>query len=248
MLAIDDCQPPLLWRRHGPFVEGVSSFDALMRKLLTVPKTYLPSGSRQIAPRRIRASGTEAESAPKSAALDSAPTCNRIIDSRSGRCLLQSGLCTSGDGRRCPTSRARRDPRRAGKTSRAASPWRQPSRSGKNAAQRVFRGGLIESHPAAQIIRMQLVDRSDVRISRTAALRQRSSAAAFFRRGTATPGYPPIAARCAPDSCSMSLCSEFPCASIVTIAGKSSTVRCHIASGVPNSRSETPSTCLIERA
>ena len=59
---------------------------------------------------------------------------------------------------------------------------------------------------------------------------------------------PPIAARCSPDSCSMSLCRLLPCASIVTIAGKSLTVRCHIASGVPNSSSETPLTPVIARA
>ena len=47
-----------------------------------------------------------------------------------------------------------------------------------------------------------------------------------------------------PDSCSMSLCRLLPCASIVTMAGKSSTVRCHIASGVPNSSSDTSSTLL----
>ena len=56
----------------------------------------------------------------------------------------------------------------------------------------------------------------------------------------------PIASRCAPDSCSMSLCRLLPCASIVTIAGKSFTVRCHIASGVPNSSSDTPSTFSID--
>jgi hypothetical protein len=60
--------------------------------------------------------------------------------------------------------------------------------------------------------------------------------------------YTPIASRCAPDSCSMSLCKLFPCASIVTMAGKSLTIKCHIASGVPNSSSETPSTFSIERA
>ena len=50
-----------------------------------------------------------------------------------------------------------------------------------------------------------------------------------------------------PTRCSTSLCRLLPCASIVTIAGKSSTVRCHIASGVPNSSSDTPST-LLDRA
>ena len=59
---------------------------------------------------------------------------------------------------------------------------------------------------------------------------------------------PASASRCRPDSCSMSLCRLLPCASIVTIAGKSLTVRCHIASGVPNSSSETPSTRSIVRA
>ena len=58
----------------------------------------------------------------------------------------------------------------------------------------------------------------------------------------------PSAARCSPDSCSMSLCRLLPCASMVTIAGKSSTVRCHIASGVPKSRRDTPSTLLIDCA
>ena len=43
----------------------------------------------------------------------------------------------------------------------------------------------------------------------------------------------------------MSLCRLLPWASIVTMAGKSLTRRCHIASGVPNSNSETPSTASI---
>ena len=47
---------------------------------------------------------------------------------------------------------------------------------------------------------------------------------------------------------STSACSEFPCASIVTIAGKSFTRRCHIASGIPNSRRFTSSTCSTQRA
>ena len=58
----------------------------------------------------------------------------------------------------------------------------------------------------------------------------------------------PIVSRCFPDSCSISLCRLFPCASIVTIAGKSLTRRCHIASGVPNSSSDTSSTPSIVRA
>ena len=51
-----------------------------------------------------------------------------------------------------------------------------------------------------------------------------------------------------PDSASTSLCRLLPCASMVTIAGKSRTCRCHIASGVPNSVSDTPSTRSIQRA
>ena len=56
------------------------------------------------------------------------------------------------------------------------------------------------------------------------------------------------AASFSPDACSMSLCRLFPWASIVTMAGKSVTRRCHIASGVPNSSSETPSTASTVRA
>ena len=44
------------------------------------------------------------------------------------------------------------------------------------------------------------------------------------------------------DSCSTSSWRLLPWASMVTMAGKSFTVRCHIASGVPNSINETPST------
>ena len=51
-----------------------------------------------------------------------------------------------------------------------------------------------------------------------------------------------------PDSTSTSLCRLLPCASMVTIAGKSRTCRCHIASGVPNSVSDTPSTRSMQRA
>ena len=70
-----------------------------------------------------------------------------------------------------------------------------------------------------------------------------------LRRGefTNSPS-PPTVSRCFPDSCSISLCRLFPCASMVTIAGKSLTRRCHIASGVPNSSSDTSSTPSIDRA
>ena len=52
----------------------------------------------------------------------------------------------------------------------------------------------------------------------------------------------------APDSSSTSLCKLLPCESIVTIAGKSWTSRCHIASGVPNCMSDTPVTRSMQRA
>src|SRR5215831_4635253 len=68
----------------------------------------------------------------------------------------------------------------AGKTSCAARRWRQPSTIRKNATERVFRDGLIESHPAARITRTPVVDRSDARRSRTVAQRKSSSAVAFF--------------------------------------------------------------------
>lgn len=47
---------------------------------------------------------------------------------------------------------------------------------------------------------------------------------------------------------STSLCSELPCASIVTMAAKSSTSRCHMASGMPNSSQSTPATFFTVRA
>ena len=50
------------------------------------------------------------------------------------------------------------------------------------------------------------------------------------------------AANFPPVSFSTSACRLLPCASIVTIAAKSRTRRCHIASGIPNSISSTPST------
>lgn len=45
-----------------------------------------------------------------------------------------------------------------------------------------------------------------------------------------------------------SACNELPCESIVTTAVKSSTFKCHIASGIPNSIRSTPSTDLIQSA
>ena len=56
------------------------------------------------------------------------------------------------------------------------------------------------------------------------------------------------AARASPVSFSTSACRLLPCASIVTIAMKSRTRRCHIASGIPNSIRCTPSTFSIVRA
>ena len=57
-----------------------------------------------------------------------------------------------------------------------------------------------------------------------------------------------ISSRCSPVSCSTLACRLFPCASIVTIAAKSCTCRCHMASGIPKSSRFTPSTLSIERA
>src|SRR5439155_11955698 len=50
------------------------------------------------------------------------------------------------------------------------------------------------------------------------------------------------------DSSNTFLCSDSPCASIVTIAMKSSTQRCQIASGDPRSSQSTASTRLIDAA
>src|SRR3954465_10521075 len=50
------------------------------------------------------------------------------------------------------------------------------------------------------------------------------------------------AANDSPVCASTSACRLFPCASIVTIAAKFFTRKCHIASGIPNSISDTPST------
>ncbi len=55
-------------------------------------------------------------------------------------------------------------------------------------------------------------------------------------------------ARCAPVSFSTSACKLLPCASMVTMATKLLTRRCHIASGIPKSIRCTPSTRSIDRA
>ena len=67
--------------------------------------------------------------------------------------------------------------------------------------------------------------------------------------GLARPGRPPPRATKVRDTpATTHLCRLLPCASMVTIAGKSRTSRCHIASGVPNSVSDTPSTRSMQRA
>jgi hypothetical protein len=54
--------------------------------------------------------------------------------------------------------------------------------SGKTARSGALRGGLIEGHTVVRITRMPIVDRSDVRLTGTAATtRQGQSAAPFFR-------------------------------------------------------------------
>lgn len=57
-----------------------------------------------------------------------------------------------------------------------------------------------------------------------------------------------MSSRCAAVSRSTAACRLFPCASMVTIAAKSCTCRCHMASGIPKSSRCTPSTLSIERA
>lgn len=52
----------------------------------------------------------------------------------------------------------------------------------------------------------------------------------------------------AAEAFSTSAWSELPCASIVTMAGKSVTRRCHMASGMPNSSRFTSSTSLMDLA
>ena len=47
------------------------------------------------------------------------------------------------------------------------------------------------------------------------------------------------------DAFSTSACRLFPCESIVTMAGKSLTMMCHMASGTPKSRKSTPSTSTM---
>src|SRR5882672_881505 len=57
-----------------------------------------------------------------------------------------------------------------------------------------------------------------------------------------------IASSRAFDSSNTFLCSDWPCASIVTMAMKSSTLKCQMASGDPRSIQSTPSTRLIDEA
>lgn len=68
---------------------------------------------------------------------------------------------------------------------------------------------------------------------------------------TDNPGSAPYAlsrSSCRADASSTSRWRLPPWASMVTMAGNSSTSRCHIASGVPNSSSDTPVTALIRCA
>jgi hypothetical protein len=71
--------------------------------------------------------------------------------------------------------------------------------------------------------------------------------------GTAAAGHHTVSgaanfASSAPEDFSTSACMLLPRASIVTITGKSLTRRCHIASGMPNSRKSTPDTSTIHLA
>ena len=52
--------------------------------------------------------------------------------------------------------------------------------SGKTPRSEALRGGLLEGHTGAGITRMPIVDRSDVRISRTAAMGDRVKAKRCF--------------------------------------------------------------------
>ncbi len=47
------------------------------------------------------------------------------------------------------------------------------------------------------------------------------------------------------EALSTSACRLLPCASMVTMTGKSLTEMCHMASGMPNSRKSTPSTFVM---